>query len=285
MIFEKVNTQTKEKHYEVADIIQDTVNGYERSVITLGNVSTKTTTIVAINDLNNPRHWKSLIGAEVIVTTEVVKKISFMDGDEKVLGREVINEEKICVEAQPEKTKPTADMCKPYKTIITNNYIDVAQAAKHKQAITGKTNAMTTALAKATTRKKKPKLKKRIEEVPANGIDEVRYDWRFFNNLMNYSYDSLEQLGVVTKGVAPLFVGIEAMPKKISLMVHKQELAAFREDGKTLGQIRAMGNRIKANKPEQVGTPVSPQQILRRILRAFYHFGTNNEKAALYLDN
>ena len=271
MVFEKV-CKAGNEHYEVADVLQDSVNGYTREIITLGNVSTKETTTVTISELNNPSQWKEVKGAVVTEQTEVVKKVVFSDGAEKVLEREIVTEDQVYVESIPEPQKEPAP-----KTVIVNNHLDIKKAAQHMQARSNRTNAMTSALANATVRKK-PVLKVEPEEEPK---PEVIHDKAFFWSLMKYSYDDLELIPIVLGGCTSVFIKIEVPPKNLSKMVHQQELDAFRS-GASLREIRDMGNRIKGS-PEQIGTPVTPQSIVRRILKAFYHYGTQAEKKSLRL--
>lgn len=274
MVFKKVSKTTGSNHYEIADVLQDSVNGYTREIITLGNVSTKETTAVTISDLNNPRQWKEVKGAVVTEQTEVVKKVVFADGAEKVLDREIVRENQVYVESIPEKKKEPAQ-----KTVIVNNHFDIKKAAQFKQAKDNHTNAMTSALANATVRKK-PVLKETAKE--PEDTTQVVYDKPFFWSLMKYTYDDIDILAIVVHGCVPIFNKIQVEPKKISKMVHQQELDAFRS-GSSLREIRDMGNRIKALTPDQIGMPVSPQQIVRRILKAFYHYGTVAEKKSLRL--
>jgi len=296
MLFEKKTSKKQSDNlYEVADIIQDEINGYKRVAITLGNIKTRTTEPVSISDLNNPKNWDYLDGAQISEHTEIVRSIHLRNGKDFIISRETIeieNKEFLAInplsKSKPKQKKKDKETITPVgKAKIIKGVIesspDIKRYAQHKQAETNSSNQMLNALANA--KDKKPILKETIDPAIEEELekDMVIYDKTFYWSLMSYTYDDLEILGEMTAYCAPLKEYITSEPKGASRIVHEQELDAFRNDGKSLRQIRAMGNRIKAIKPEQEGTPVSAQQILRRILKAFYHWGYKEEKIKLKL--
>jgi hypothetical protein len=262
MVFRKKADSGQSEHYEVADIIQDSVNGYSREVITLGNVSTKQTTSVTMQDLNNPKQWEEVKGAVVTEQTEIVKKVVFSDGKEQVLDRKAMTQEKAHIESVPNKEAKTVK-----KTYVINNNRFI-EMAKHKEARDNKTNTMTKAFAKMEPKEK-------VVEVE----EPVVYNKMYYVSLMSYTYDNLHGLGMAVRGNVQLFAGVHSKPRGLSTQVLKQELDAFR-DGLSIREVRALGNRIKALTPEQIGTPVSVQMIIMRLIKAIYHYGTPEEKTA-----
>ena len=52
MVFEKAKSKDA---YAVIDIITDSVSGFSREVITLGNLSNRKAEVATISELNNPK--------------------------------------------------------------------------------------------------------------------------------------------------------------------------------------------------------------------------------------
>ena len=257
MIFRNRNY---EGYYEIADIINDTVNGYKRNIITLGNVQTQEVAIK--QELGS--EWEHLEGASIGEETVVVKKVVF-DEPQKVKTKPVFIKQVVEVE------KPTTS--------------DFKTQAQHKEAREGKTNAMTHAFANAkiAVRENKPITKKEKEalaEFKKDEEDKVVYDNQFYWKMMKYKHDDLTIIGAILGDHSEFIKYYSPAPKGLSKQVHLQELECFR-DGMTLREIRLMGNRIKTHYPEQVGQPVTPHSILRRMLKAMYNYGTNEEKQEL----
>jgi len=260
MIFQNKND---EGYYEVADIINDTINGYKRNIITLGNVVTQEVAIK--QELGS--NWKHIEGASVGEETVVVKKVVF-DEPQKV-------------KTKPVFIKQVVEVEKPIKS-------DIKTQAQHKEARDGKTNAMTHAFANAKisvreNKKLSKKEKEKLKEYKKIEKDELVYDRQFYFKMMKYTHDDLHIMGMILGKNHELVRFYSPAPKQISKQVHLSELQCFRE-GMTLGQIRMLGNRIKAHSPEQIGTPVTPQSILRRILKSIFNYGTEEEKRMLMMN-
>ena len=123
--------------------------------------------------------------------------------------------------------------------------------------------------------------KTKKDSMPCPPAREFLGDAEFYFRLMSLTYDDLHILGERTKSAITVYRGIHIPPcGGLSTHVHQSELEAFR-DGRSLRGIWKLGNRIRAQKPEQVGKGVSPQTIVLRMMKAFYHWGTISEKEAL----
>jgi hypothetical protein len=264
MIFRNKNY---EGYYEIADIINDTINGYKRNIITLGNVQTQEVAIK--QELGSD--WEHIEGASIGEETVVIKKVLF-------------------------KGEKAPQPVKKEKTTIINKIVEVQKPltseiktqAQHKEAREGKTNAMTHAFANAKisvreNKKLSKKDKEELKEYKKNEKDELVYDRQFYFKMMKYTHDDLYIMGMILGRNHELVRFYSPAPKQISKQVHLSELQCFRE-GMTLGQIRMLGNRIKAHSPEQIGTPVTPQSILRRLLKSIYNYGTEEEKRMLMMN-
>lgn len=311
MVFKRVgrwdddsrNTSESPFH-EVVDILIDEIDGgYQREVITLGNVSDKSTITVTMRNLSNLRNWSEVTGAavvekvEVITTTRKIRKIVFLHGTEEIISdyevqeesQPVVLEKKKPKEKKAKKRKKKVVIVKPNLTVVSGE--EIKRAAQHKEARDGQTNAITTALANlkaavgVTPKNVSSSEEKNNEQV--QGVIEsgsLVYDSSFYWRLMRYTYQDLDILGAALEKCIPIFEDIFVVPKFKSRAVHQQELDKFRDGLVTLREIRAMGNRIKITTPDQLGTPVSPQQILKRMMRSFYHWGSVKEKEALGLN-
>jgi hypothetical protein len=284
------------------DVLSDEISGYKREVITLGNVSDKTTITVTLRNLNNPRLWEEVKDATVIeevkIVRKTVKKIVFLDGSEKIIDEESLEEKQTTVDddpksvlkeyfdkkkdnkKKPKKSQKKVVIVKPNVTVISGEEIKLA--AQHKEARDGQTNAITTAM--ANSKDSLDKKKKTVKSEDREKTDSLVYDSKFYWRLMNLTYQDLDILGSVLAKCIPIFENIFVKPKFRSRDVHQQELDKFRDGHVTLREIRAMGNRLKASTPDQIGTPVSPQQIIKRMIRSFYHWGSAKEKESLRLN-
>jgi hypothetical protein len=258
VVYELVD-KTKDMYYEVVDILNDEIGGYKREVITLGNVSDKSTITVTLRNLNNPKLWDSVDGAVVVEQMEIVKKIIFLDGSEKIIEKESLANDypktSLLEKKKPSKKKPKKSQ---KKTVIVKPNVIV----KPKEA---EAPCRIDALIKAQT-------------------SPLIYGSDFYWNLMGFTYDDLDLLGSTLSGCVPIFEKIFIEPKLFSKDVHQQELDKFRDGSVTLRDIRAMGNRIKANTQDEAGKPVAPQTIIKRIMKSFYHWGSFKEKEALGLN-
>tara|TARA_R110002051_G_scaffold157031_3_gene228638 strand:+ start:3528 stop:4397 length:870 start_codon:yes stop_codon:yes gene_type:complete len=245
MVYEKVSKKRERKHFEVLDILSDKIGGYTRELITLGDVVAKSTTSVNISELNNPSSWTYVDGAIVVEQTHIIKKILYQNGNEKIIDRKV-------------------------------NLSDVEKMAS-VDSLSG------TYAADITGPRQKRKKVSTSDQTEADG-NRVIYESSFYWNLMRFRYEDIDILGSIISKCVPVFQNIFAEPKNISKQVHLQEFDAWKSDGKSLKEIRDMGNRIKIFSPDQIGTPVSPQTIITRLMKSFYHFGTESDKKSLGLD-
>tara|TARA_R110002020_G_scaffold43048_4_gene125503 strand:+ start:496 stop:1584 length:1089 start_codon:yes stop_codon:yes gene_type:complete len=316
MVFKRVGrwdddsrSTSESPFHEVVDILNDDIEGgYRREVVTLGNVSDKSTITVTIRNLNNLRLWEEVKGAavvediEVITTTRKVRKIVFLHGTEEVISDyEVIDDSPVVVEvkkpSKPVPPKKKQEKEAPKKVVIVKPEVisgeEIKRAAQHKEARDGRSNAITSAFANIKAKAKGVVCADPEEEVseenrkPAKAnpdSDVVMYDNEFYWRLMRYTYQDLDVLGAALIKCVPIFEDIHVVPKYGSKAVHQQELDKFRDGNVQLREIRAMGNRIRSNTPDQIGTPVSPQQIVKRMMRAFYHWGSHDEKESLGLN-
>jgi hypothetical protein len=308
MVFKRVGrwrddsrNNSESPFHEVVDILNDDIEGgYRREVITLGNVSDKSTITVTIRNLNNTRLWEEMKGAvvvedvEVITTTRKIRKIVFLHGTEEIIsdyevleeGQPVVDEVEKPRKLVPPKKKQAKEpkkkvvIVKPNLTVVSGE--EIKRAAQHKEARDGQTNAITTALANLKAVVGVTPKEEKSED--SEKTDSLVYDSNFFWRLMRYTYQDIDILGAALSKCIPLFEDIHVVPKYSSKAVHQQELDKFRDGNVPLRDIRAMGNRIRSNTPDQIGTPVSPQQILKRMMRAFYHWGNAKEKESLGLN-
>ena len=256
MVFRKVYRASKEEFYEVVEIISDKLSGYKRDVISLGNVTAKNITVVNISEINNPKCWKYVEGASIKTEREttVVTKVVFSDGSgSKILDRSVVD-----------------------INLTRLSESEEAQDLEYEEFVSPKVEVKEEAL------KSVPKIKK--EPMPCPPAREFLGDAEFYFRLMPLIYDDLHILGERTKSAVAVYRGIHIPPRGgLSIHVHQSELQAFR-DGRSLREIWKLGNRIRAHTPEQVGTGVSPQTIVLRMMKAFYHWGTMPEKENLSMN-
>ena len=253
MVFRKVYRASKEEFYEVVEVLSDKLNGYKREAISLGNVRAKNVTVVGVSEINNPKHWKHVEGASIETEREttVLTKIAFNDGTPcKIIDRSVV------------------DVC------LTN------LSENKEESVFPKRTGPSRAVVEAKTKKDSMPCSPAKEPIDDTG-GFVTLTAEFYFRLMSLTYDDLHILGERTKSAITVYRGIHIPPcGGLSTHVHQSELEAFR-DGRSLRGIWKLGNRIRAQKPEQVGKGVSPQTIVLRMMKAFYHWGTISEKEAL----
>ncbi len=295
MIFKELREKA---NYAVIDIIEDSINDYSREVVTLGKLGANKAITIDFSELKNPKRWAELKGAVTAERLIREKFTMFGDGSEEIISRELISEEHAV------KGGGTRIVEKGAKAILRPNVtnsktvvhqIDPKMAAQHKQAKENSTNTMTDALANAKPMKKKKNVSnqnfhtgkrqpKATVEIPRSVVDQD-----FYYRLMRYKYTDLDIIGMLLlaayeeMGKNFLDRHLPVKPKGRSKVVHQQEYDRFKNDEYSLYDIRKMGNRLVATKPSEVGTPVSNQQIVRRMMRAILHFGSNEERVALNL--
>ncbi len=253
MVFEKAKSKDA---YAVIDIITDSVSGFSREVITLGNLSNKKAEVATISELNNPKQWRPTEGSQVQERVIVEQVIVLPDNSEVVLHKEVKT-------SSPTKQKP------PTKTPVVETENVLIEAKKRAQLLHQQNggNAMTAAFANASVAEK---------EAPMSFALETQ----LFRDLMSCRYDDLTYIGIRTKNSPTSRMSMTTVPRGKMKLILKQEWDAFKEDGLSLHEVRKMGNRLKAHTPDQVGRPVSFQRIVQRLMQEIYHFGTEKEREA-----
>lgn len=285
MIFKELREKA---NYAVIDIIKDSINDYSREVVTLGKLGANKAITIDFSELKNPTRWAELKGAVTAERLIREKFTMFGDGSEEIISRELVDAggEKHPMEIPKAKEKQSST-----QTVV--HQIDPKMAAQHKQAKDNTTNAMTDALANAKPMKKKKDVSnqnfhtgkhqpKATVEIPRSVVDQD-----FYYRLMRYKYTDLDVIGMFLlaaydeRGNNFLDRHIRVKPKGKSKVVHQQEYDRFKNDEYSLYDIRKMGNRLVATKPSEVGTPVSNQQIVRRMMRAILHFGSDEERVTL----
>jgi|TARA_R110002020_G_scaffold191920_3_gene391892 hypothetical protein len=255
MVYKKVYRAKDEDLHEIVEITEDNLGDYKRELISLGSVKAKSITAVQMSDLNNPKRWQFIDGAEIKkqIETTIVSKVIFADGTpEIILERHVIESETKMV--SDEQTTPEAAIESEQEDVTS---IDELKSTDGSEFYKGhNTNRV----------------------MKLNG-----HDSDFYYRMMSLTYNDLELLGNMVGGGLTCFRSIHSEPVGLSRQVHQSELQSFR-DGKPLREIWNQGNRIKSFTQEQVGTKVSPMTIVRRMLKSFWHWGTAAEKAALQIN-
>ena len=263
-----------DRNYEVKEVFADDVVD---TLVVLRDFDSNNPKAKEAHDMLNDESWVYRSSACVVEEVIVKKTIDF--GEDNYTS------------TKPKKKKKKKEVEKvfipfPVKEEATATGVDIKRDAQRQCAETQSKGKKPTQIAKALANAKVKPAEEKVVPIVADE-EEVVQEIRDWDTFTHYRYDNFDIFANILKGTETISlynITKAGFKNGFYKLLHSQALVMWRDGEMSLNQIRLKQPTEQKNKytGEKEWQPCGMHNFVIRILKAIYHFGTLEEKKALF---
>ena len=266
--------KTSDRNYEVKEVFAD---DEVDTLVVLRDFDSHNPKAKEAHDMLNDESWVYRSNACIVEEIRVERTIDFGEDDYPP--------------TKPKKKKKKKKVEKvfipfPVKEEATATGIDIKREAQRQCAETQSKGKKPTQIAKALANAKVKPAEEKVLPIVADEeevVQEIR-DWDTFTHYRYNNFDIFANILRKTETVSSYNVIKGKFKNGYYQLLHSQALEMWRDGEMSLNQIRLKQPTEQKNKytGEKEWQPCGMHNFVIRILKAIYHFGTLEEKKALF---
>ena len=263
-----------DRNYEVKEVFGD---DEVDTLVVLRDFDSNNPKAKEAHDMLNDESWVYRSSACVVEEVIVKKTIDF--GEDNYTS------------TKPKKKKKKKEVEKvfipfPVKEEATATGVDIKREAQRQCAETQSKGKKPTQIAKALANAKVKPAEEKVVPIVADE-EEVVQEIRDWDTFTHYRYDNFDIFANILKGTETISlynITKAGFKNGFYKLLHSQALEMWRDGEMSLNQIRLKQPTEQKNKytGEKEWQPCGMHNFVIRILKAIYHFGTLEEKKALF---
>ena len=263
-----------DRNYEVKEVFAD---DEVDTLVVLRDFDSNNPKAKEAHDMLNDESWVYRSSACVVEEVIVKKTIDF--GEDNYTS------------TKPKKKKKKKEVEKvfipfPVKEEATATGVDIKREAQRQCAETQSKGKKPTQIAKALANAKVKPAEEKVVPIVADE-EEVVQEIRDWDTFTHYRYDNFDIFANILKGTETISlynITKAGFKNGFYKLLHSQALEMWRDGEMSLNQIRLKQPTEQKNKytGEKEWQPCGMHNFVIRILKAIYHFGTLEEKKALF---
>jgi hypothetical protein len=268
----------KDRNYEVRDVFPD---GEIDTLVVLRDHDTQNPEAKDAHAMLNDPSWIYRPNATIVEEIKVERTIDF--GDDDYTSTKPKKKKK----KKKNKSVPQSEVKKvfipfPVKEKATATGVDIKREAQRQCAETQNKGKKPTDIAKALANAKVKPTEKSVVPILPNDQKEGR-DWNAFNHYRYNSFDIFANILKHTETVS-LYTIRAGFKNGFFRNLHSQAIDMWRDNELSLNQIRLKQPTEHKDKytGEKQWYPSKMHNFVIRMIKAIYHFGTAEEKKALF---
>ena len=263
-----------DRNYEVKEVFAD---DEVDTLVVLRDFDSNNPKAKEAHDMLNDESWVYRSSACVVEEVIVKKTIDFGEDDYPP--------------TKPKKKKKKKKVEKvfipfPVKEEATATGVDIKREAQRQCAETQSKGKKPTQIAKALANAKVKPAEEKVLPIVADE-EEVVQEIRDWDTFTHYRYNNFDVFANILKGTETISlynITKAGFKNGFYKLLHSQALEMWRDGEMSLNQIRLKQPTEQKNKytGEKEWQPCGMHNFVIRILKAIYHFGTLEEKKALF---
>jgi len=263
-----------DRNYEVKEVFAD---DEVDTLVVLRDFDSNNPKAKEAHDMLNDESWVYRSSACVVEEVIVKKTIDF--GEDNYTS------------TKPKKKKKKKEVEKvfipfPVKEEATATGVDIKREAERQCAETQNKGKEPTQIAKALANARVKPAEEKVVPIVADE-EEVVQEIRDWDTFTHYRYDNFDIFANILKGTETISlynITKAGFKNGFYKLLHSQALEMWRDGEMSLNQIRLKQPTEQKNKytGEKEWQPCGMHNFVIRILKAIYHFGTLEEKKALF---
>ena len=263
-----------DRNYEVKEVFAD---DEVDTLVVLRDFNSNNPKAKEAHDMLNDESWVYRSSACVVEEVIVKKTIDF--GEDNYTS------------TKPKKKKKKKEVEKgfipfPVKEEATATGVDIKREAERQCAETQNKGKEPTQIAKALANARVKPAEEKVVPIVADE-EEVVQEIRDWDTFTHYRYDNFDIFANILKGTETISlynITKAGFKNGFYKLLHSQALEMWRDGEMSLNQIRLKQPTEQKNKytGEKEWQPCGMHNFVIRILKAIYHFGTLEEKKALF---
>ena len=266
--------KTSDRNYEVKEVFAD---DEVDTLVVLRDFDSHNPKAKKAHDMLNDESWVYRSNACIVEEIRVERTIDFGEDDYPP--------------TKPKKKKKKKKVEKvfipfPVKEEATATGIDIKREAQRQCAETQSKGKKPTQIAKALANAKVKPAEEKVLPIVADE-EEVVQEIRDWDTFTHYRYNNFDVFANILKGTETISlynITKAGFKNGFYKLLHSQALEMWRDGEMSLNQIRLKQPTEQKNKytGEKEWQPCGMHNFVIRILKAIYHFGTLEEKKALF---